>query len=120
MDGGFRRLHDEAEEQVRAIIEELGGAQADGSAPAEANAARVGALYASFMDTETVERLGLDPIAEELAAIDAATSPADRVAVLGALQRTGGAGGVEPYVDNDAKDPETYVVHLVQGGIGLL
>ncbi|WP_372593467.1 M13 family metallopeptidase, partial [Actinotalea sp.] len=119
MDGGFRRLHDEAEEQVRAIIEELGAAQADGSAPAEPHAARIGALYASFMDTETVERLGLAPIAEELAAVDAATTPAERVAVLGALQRTGGAGGVELYVDNDAKDPETYVVHLVQDGIGL-
>ncbi len=119
MDGGFRKLHDEAEEQVRAIIEELGAAQADGSAPADANAARVGALYASFMDTETVERLGLSPIAEELAAIDAATTAQDRVAVLGALQRTGGASAVELYVDNDAKDPETYVVHLYQGGLGL-
>ena len=119
MDGGFRRLHDEAEVQVRAIIEELGAAQADGSAPADPNAARVGALYASFMDTETVEHLGLAPIADELASIEAAVTPEVRVAVLGALQRTGGAGGVELYVDNDAKDPEKYVVYLVQGGIGL-
>ena len=119
MDGGFRRLHDEAEVQVRAIIEELGAAQADGSAPADPNAARVGALYASFMDTETVEHLGLTPIADELASIEAAVTPEVRVAVLGALQRTGGAGGVELYVDNDAKDPEKYVVYLVQGGIGL-
>ena len=119
MDGGFRKLHDEAEEQVRAIIEELGAAQAEGSAAADPNAARVGALYASFMDTEHVERLGLTPIAGELADIDAAATPASRVAVLGSLQRTGGAGAVEIYVDNDAKDPETYVVHLYQGGLGL-
>ena len=119
MDGGFRKLHDEAEEHVRAIIEELGAAQADGSARADPNAARVGALYASFMDTTAVEQAGLAPIVDELAAIDAATTPQERVELLGALQRTGGAGAVELFVDNDAKDPETYVVHLMQGGLGL-
>ncbi len=119
MDGGFRKLHDEAEEQVRAIIEELGAAQADGAAPSDPNAARVGALYASFMDAGTAEQLGLAPIAGELELVDGVSTPQERVAVLGALQRTGGAGGVELYVDNDAKDPERYVVHLVQGGIGL-
>lgn len=116
MDGAFRLLHDQAEEHVRAIITELGAnASADGGTPA----AQVGALYASFMDTERVEALGLDPIRPELERIDGAADRVELVTVLGELQRTGGAGAVGFWVDNDAKDPERYVVFLHQGGLGL-
>jgi len=116
VDGAFRLLHDQAEEHVRAIIAELGAnASADGGTPA----AQVGALYASFMDTERVEALGLDPIRPELERIDTAADRVELVTVLGELQRTGGAGAVGFWVDNDAKDPERYVVFLHQGGLGL-
>jgi putative endopeptidase len=118
MDGVGRALHDQAEEQVREIIVELGQAAADG-ASVEPDAARVGALYASFMDVEAVERAGLDPIRDELASIDAAGTPTELAAVLGTLQRTGGGGVLGLYVDNDAKDPERYVVHTYQDGLGL-
>ncbi|WP_149202076.1 M13 family metallopeptidase [Actinotalea subterranea] len=117
-DGAFRMLHDEAEAQVRAIIEEL-GEQARAAGGAGTPAAQVGALYASFMDVDAVERAGLDPIRDELAAIDAATTPAALVTVLGALQRTGGAGATAFWVDNDEKDTERYVVNLAQSGLGL-
>ncbi|MDO8107250.1 M13-type metalloendopeptidase [Isoptericola sp. b441] len=119
-DGSFRALHDQAEEHVRQIITELGEHTArDGDSPADPNAARIGALYTSFMDTETVERLGLTPLDEELAAIDAATDREALAGVLGALQRTGGAQAVGLYVDNDAHDPEQYAVYLYQAGLGL-
>ena len=116
MDGSFRALHDLSEERVRAIITDL-AAQDDlepGSTPA-----KIGALYASFMDTERVEALGTEPIQPELSLIAGATTQAELVGVLGALQRTGGGGVVGLYVDNDAKDPERYVTYLAQGGIGL-
>jgi putative endopeptidase len=116
MDGSFRALHDLSEERVREIITDL-AAQDDldpGSTPA-----KIGALYASFMDTERVEALGTDPIRDELALVAGATSQAELVGVLGTLQRTGGGGVVGLYVDNDAKDPERYVTFLAQAGIGL-
>ncbi|MCL3860321.1 M13 family metallopeptidase [Actinotalea sp. K2] len=128
MDGSFRALHDQAEEHVKAIIEELGAQVAaaaaqgatgsDDRAPGGA-AAQVGALYASFMDTERVAALGASPLSEELDLIDGAADRTDLTRVLGSLQRTGGAGAVEFWVDNDAKDPERYVVYLYQGGLGL-
>nr|WP_297425432.1 M13 family metallopeptidase [uncultured Actinotalea sp.] len=120
MDGAFRALHDESEERVRAIIEELGAQVADDGAASPAGPAQqVGALYASFMDTDRVEALGLAPLHAELAEIDAATDHAALTTVLGRLQRTGGAGAVAFWVDNDAKDPERYVVYLHQSGLGL-
>lgn len=115
MDGAFRALHDQAEEHVREIIVDL----AAGGAEAGSTNAKVGALFASFMDTERIEALGTEPLAEDLALIEGASDKAALTAALGALQRTGGAHAVGFWVDNDAKDPERYVVYLVQSGIGL-
>jgi putative endopeptidase len=119
-DGATRELHDRAEEQVRTIITELAeraGADADGVA--RTPAAQVGALYASFMDTERIEALGLAPIADELAQVEAADTREALTTLLGSLQRTGAGGAVGFWVDNDAKDPDRYVVYLFQGGLGL-
>ncbi|MEV3903546.1 M13 family metallopeptidase [Mycobacterium sp. NPDC050551] len=114
-DGAFRLLHDRAEEQIRDLITEAAesGAQ-DGS-----DEQRIGDLYASFLDEETVERVGVAPLLEELAAIDAADSPDALAAVLGALQRTGVGGGTGGYVDTDSKDSTRYLLHLSQSGLGL-
>jgi putative endopeptidase len=117
MDGAFRALHDAAEEQVREIITDAGAAVLAGEATGAQ--AQVGALFASFMDTERIEAAGTSAIADELAAIRGAHDLPALTRVLGELQRTGGGGVVGLYVDNDAKDPERYVVYLVQGGLGL-
>ncbi|MBT0995646.1 M13 family metallopeptidase [Cellulomonas sp. DKR-3] len=116
MDGTFRALHDRAEEQVRDIIADL-GAQADGDASGAG--AKVGAVYASFMDTEAIEAAGLTPLRTDLALVEDATSQAELTGALGALQRTGAGGAVGFWVDNDADDPERYVVYLTQSGLGL-
>src|SRR4051794_7998818 len=61
MDGAFRALHDRAEEQVRDIITDAGAAAAAGTSsdPVEA---KVGAVYASFMDTAAVAAAGTAPL----------------------------------------------------------
>jgi putative endopeptidase len=114
MDGSFRALHDQAEEQVRDIITEA-------AALAEPTGvqAQIGALYASFMDTDAVEAAGTGPLRAELDQIAAAGDPDALVRVLGALQRTGAVSAAGFWVDNDAKDPERYVVYLTQSGLGL-
>ena len=114
VDGSFRALHDQAEEQVRDIIVEAGAA-----AEATGVQAQIGALYASFMDTDAVEAAGVEPLRPDLDAIERATTREDLTEVLGTLQRTGAAGGTGFWVDNDAKDPERYVVYLYQAGLGL-
>jgi len=114
VDGSFRALHDQAEEQVRDIIVEAGAA-----AEATGVQAQIGALYASFMDTDAVEAAGVEPLRPDLDAIEQATTREALTEVLGTLQRTGAAGGTGFWVDNDAKDPERYVVYLYQAGLGL-
>jgi putative endopeptidase len=118
MDGTFRALHDEAQEHVRDIITDLGAQAADDGA-GDDERAKIGAAYASFMDTERIEALGLAPLREDLDLVAGATDKAALTAALGALQRTGGAAALAFWVDNDAKAPERYVVHLTQSGLGL-
>ncbi|MFI6423580.1 M13 family metallopeptidase [Promicromonospora sp. NPDC050880] len=107
MDGAFRALYDQAEVHVREIIQD---------APA---GSLIGDLYASFMDTGRIAELGTTPLDEDLALIRAARDTAALTTALGTLQRTGGTAGVRFWVDNDATDPEKYVVYLRQSGLGL-
>jgi putative endopeptidase len=114
-DGAFRSLYDRAEEQVRDLIIEA--AASDGAKGSDEQ--RIGDLYASFMDEQTVAKRGVQPLLDELAAIDAAQTSDALAAVLGALQRSGVGGGAGVYVDTDSKDSTRYLVHLSQSGLGL-
>jgi len=115
-DGAFRQLYDRAEEQVRDLIVE---ASQQGSATADTDAQRIGDLYASFLDEDTVQRRGVRPLLDEMAVIDDAADADALAAALGALQRTGVGGGVAMYVDTDAKNSARYLVHFTQSGLGL-
>lgn len=124
-DGAFRSLYDRAEEQVRDLITGAAAAATSGTDAAASNAAqgsdeqRIGDLYASFMDEQAVAARGVQPLLDELAAIDAADSPDALAKVLGALQRTGVGGGTGVYVDTDSKDSTRYLLHMSQSGLGL-
>ncbi len=112
-DGAFRTLADRAEEQVRDLITEAASTGGAGDAQ------QIGDLYASFMDTETVDRRGLTPLHDELAPIDAAADSDALAVVLAGLQRAGVGGGTGVYVDTDSKDSTRYLLHLSQSGLGL-
>jgi predicted metalloendopeptidase len=114
-DGAFRLLADRAEEQVRDLIIEA----ADQRAAAGTDQQRIGDLYASFMDTDAVARIGVQPLLDELAKIDAAPTTDALAVVLGELQRAGVGGGTGVYVDTDSKNSTRYLLHLSQSGLGL-
>jgi putative endopeptidase len=114
-DGAFRSLFDRAEEQVRDLIKDA----AETHAAVGTDQQRIGDLYASFLDEDTVERRGVQPLLDELSAIDAAVDRDALAAVLGGLQRTGVGGGSAVYVDTDSKDSTRYLLHLTQSGLGL-
>ncbi|ORA34421.1 M13 family metallopeptidase [Mycobacterium aquaticum] len=114
-DGAFRSLYDRAEEQIRDLITQA----AQSGAANGTDEQRIGDLYASFMDEQTIAERGLAPLLDELASIDAATTPDELAGVLGALQRTGVGGGAGVYIDTDSKDSTRYLLHVSQSGIGL-
>ncbi|MGW0162976.1 M13 family metallopeptidase [Mycobacterium sp. NPDC003323] len=114
-DGAFRTLADRAEEQVRDIITDAAATDA----PAGTDERRIGDLYASFMDEDTVARVGVAPLLAELDTIAAAPDRDALAAVVGTLQRTGVGGGAGVYVDTDSKDSTRYLLHVSQSGLGL-
>jgi putative endopeptidase len=114
-DGSFRLLADQAEEQVRDIITD---AAASHAAPGT-DEQRVGDLYGSFMDEEVVARVGVAPLLDELAKVDAAADRDALAAVLGGLQRTDVSGATGVFVDTDSKNSTRYLLHLTQSGLGL-
>ncbi|MBU9762385.1 peptidase M13 [Mycobacterium sp. TNTM28] len=118
-DGAFRLLHDRAEEQIRDIITEASEKAAASAVEKGTDEQRIGDLYASFMDEQTIATRGLAPLLAELALIDGAADSDALAAVLGGLERTGVSGGAGVYVDTDSKDSTRYLLHMSQSGIGL-
>ena len=109
-------LRDLSERQVRAIVDEWAG---DAGLAATSDEAKVAALYRSFMDEATVERLGLTPLQAHLDRIRAARSHDALGALMGAT--TGKAGGsfYSAAVYDDVREPERYALYLSQSGLGL-
>jgi putative endopeptidase len=113
--GPFVMLADQAEQQVRAIIEELA---ASGGEPGS-EAQKIGDLFASFMDTDAIRAKGASPLLPLTAAGLGIRDLTDFAAFLGEFERIGGHGLFGSYVDNDDKQADRYVFYLVQGGLGL-
>ena len=112
--GPFVMLADEAESRVRAIIEKCASV-----GPDDADAKKIGDLYASFMDEERAEQLGATPIADDLARVDTLSSLPKLLEFLGCLERHAGSGLFGTYVGTDDRDSDRYLVNVMQGGIGL-
>ena len=114
-DGVFHALRDASEANVRTIIERAAAESAPGTV-----GAKVGDLFASFMDEAAVQARGREPIAADLAEIGAVADVAGMVRLMARLQREGAVGGfVAPFVYTDAEESSRYAVYLTQAGLGL-
>lgn len=110
--GAFTELALEAEENVGAIIEEAGAANAPVGTPQQ----QIGDLYAAYMDTETIDAKDIAPIQDELNTLLALDSH-ESVARWMARNGTNSLFGI--YITQDAGNPERYLTHISQSGLGL-
>ncbi|WP_376693527.1 M13 family metallopeptidase [Wenzhouxiangella sp. EGI_FJ10409] len=110
--GSFNELQILSEERVDEIIRDLGENSPQPGSPSQ----QVGDLYASYMNTDRIEEKGLSPIREtldELLAIDSHEAAARW------MGRQGTGSIVAAYVTLDQGNPERYLAHLYQSGLGL-
>ncbi len=114
--GSFTQL---AERNWFLIHEILDQTAADTSAPPSSPHRQVGDFFASAMDTNRIESLGLEPIRNELARIDGIATPKDLFTVLGRLHDRGVSGVFGAGCGPDAKDSSIYALELGQGGLSL-
>jgi putative endopeptidase len=110
--GMFDALRDQAEMDVRALVESL----AQAPQPAGSVRQKVGDLYASFMDQARVEARGIEPLRADLADIAKAATKADLVRLMGRRDYTA------PFalgISADPAEPTRYVVTVSQSGLGM-
>ena len=106
--GSFDRLAENAESQIRDILE------SDGDEAAVSKA-----IYRSFLDVDAVEKAGAEPIRPDLDRIDAVQSKAELTALLGELSPYGGPDLFGFDIFGDFNDPDHDIMHMSQSGLGL-
>ncbi len=107
--GMFHVLQDLSLERTRTILDAATAKPGD----------KVGDFYASFMDEAAVNAKGAGPVKPMLAALKTTTDKTALVTQIAKLQRQGVGGLVGVGVQQDDKDPTTYVVGFGQSGLGL-
>ena len=106
--GSFDKLAEDAQNQIRDILE-------DDDCPAVLSRA----LYRSFLNTDAIERAGIEPIRDALQLIDEAEGKTDLTRALGFINPTGGPDLFGMAIYGDPGDPDVNIAHIEQGGLGL-
>ncbi len=112
--GSFTKLSDEAIENIHTIMQEAAAADAP-----TGNVQRIGDFYRSYMDTDTIEQVGVTPLAAEFEAIDALASTDEVIRHFGYLQTVGIGGPIAFYVGVDAKSSKEHLPAVFQSGTSL-
>ena len=114
MDGAFHALRDASEKYARAIAQDAAAGILD-----DVDAQRIATLWTQFLDEDAIDEAGAAPLRAELDVIEACGTRAELAEAMGALMREGIGGLVGAYVGTDPHDSSSYMVSLVQSGIGL-
>ena len=114
MDGAFHALRDASEKYARAIAQDAAAGILD-----DVDAQRIATLWTQFLDEDAIDEAGAAPLRADLDVIEACGTRAELAEAMGALMRAGIGGLVGAYVGTDPHDSSSYMVSLVQSGIGL-
>ncbi|HUQ48852.1 MAG TPA: M13-type metalloendopeptidase [Gemmatimonadaceae bacterium] len=113
--GSFNELSERSRNALHTILEEA----SKSNAPAGSIERKVGDLYATFMDTAAVEKLGITPLSRELKSIAALTSAAQLPAAFAHFGRLGVNTPISVGVGQDPKASDVNIVQVGQSGLGL-
>jgi len=114
--GAFYDLREKSRDDVKAIIEEVA---ATPNLAVGTDEQKVADLYRSFMDTDTLNKLGVTPIQGEFDAINALKDKNELVKYFAHSQIAGAGTPMAFYIDIDAKNSSRYATHLYQYGLSL-
>jgi putative endopeptidase len=112
--GAFGILRDLSQQRVRDILD---GWAADKSLKPGSDEAKVAALYRTYLDDATAEKLDSKPIEPLLDAVKKAASRDDIARIM--ARPTFGNSFVGAFVIEDQKHSDRYALYLAQSGLGL-
>jgi putative endopeptidase len=111
--GTLRQLEERTQTQLKSLIEGLGSRSSDRTE------AQIATLYASFMDEERLETLGIGPIRAEWDRIEALKDTNEIPTLIAHFNQTNVQAPYELWVHQDARDSTRYIVDIRQSGLGL-
>lgn len=114
--GAFSVLYEQSQNALKKIIDEAAAKQDKVEGSSEQ---KVGDFYASYMNTDVIEKLGISPLSDQLSDISSAKTHNDIAGLMGSLLNSGVQMPFGFYVNNDAKNSTQYAVYLYQSGLTL-
>jgi putative endopeptidase len=112
--GAFTGLAERSEKQVKEIIDDI-----TKRTDLNADEQLVADFYQSYMDTDTINKLGLKPIQSTLDQINTVTSTKDLTKIFGKAWLTGTESPIGGYMWFNRLDPNQYEMSIGAGGLGL-
>lgn len=109
----FVELYLNTEKQIQSIIDQLQQIPENKLAHNQRN---IRNLYLSYLNETAIEQAGITPIESDLDAIKKAKSHSD---ISQLMTQPDYKSLISYWVDLDAKAPDTYVLYIGQGGLGL-
>ncbi|MES2625296.1 MAG: M13 family metallopeptidase [Pseudomonadota bacterium] len=113
--GAFTILDDEAQENLRTIIDTA----SDTDAAPGSDTQKVGDFFRSFMNEPRLEELGAAPLQATLTQIANVQSKPDLLVLTADLNRMGVQIPAGAYINNDEKQSDQYIAYIAQSGLGL-
>ncbi len=110
--GAFSELADRVEIDLHAILLEAARARPASGSPRR----QMADLFASHMDEARVEALGLEPVRQELARLEAIRTASDLAAAAGRLAAIGAGAPFAASVNANTANPGWLIVQVSQGG----
>ena len=107
--GMFTALDDLSKDRVKIVLE----------AEKDRKGSKAGNAYASYLDTATVEKLGMKPIQPWLKQVRGLKNKAAFERLLPTAARNGVGALFGGFVGQDDKNPDVYIFQIFQGGTGL-
>ena len=114
--GSFYDLRDKADDDVKAIIEELAATQ---HLKKGADEQKVADLFRSYMDTGKRNTAGITPIQNILDSINTIKNKKELARFFGSHSSIGISSPLALYISIDAKNSSRYATHIWQSGLSL-
>jgi endothelin-converting enzyme/putative endopeptidase len=109
----YHEVRENVDEALRTIIDDA----ASGDNQPGTEAQQVGDLYSTWMDTETINALGIEPMRDVLDSVAAIDSMESLTRSIAELARMGVTVPYGTYVYADLKDSTRYAAYIGQDGI---
>ncbi|MFV2090211.1 MAG: hypothetical protein ACC642_06120, partial [Pseudomonadales bacterium] len=113
--GNFYELYELSQERVQILIEELAAAGPEMGSVEQ----KIGDYFASFLDQDALDELGIEPIREELDGIASIQTHIELAQAFGRSSRVASSSPFGFGVEVDRKNPARWITGISAQGIGL-